>query len=86
MRLIGWFFVACVGVALLKLAVAALAIALCILLLWFAVNRPREAVVILAILGLVSMTERHPLVCIGLVTIVLTVCLLEKVLCNACRK
>lgn len=76
MRVIGWLLAACVMMALLRLAVAVLAIALCILIIWGAINRPREAVVIGGLIGFVSMAQSNPAVLIALIVVILTACLI----------
>lgn len=78
MRVIGWLLAACVMMALLRLAVAVLAIALCILIIWGAINRPREAVVIAGLVGFVGMAQNNPTVLIVLSVVVLTACLIGK--------
>ena len=78
MRVIGWLLAACVIMALLRLAVAVLAIALCILVIWGAINRPREALVIAGLIGFVSMAQNNPAVLIVLSVVVLVACLIGK--------
>lgn len=78
MRVMGWLLVACVMIALVKLLIAMLAIALCILLLWGSINRPGETVAILATLAVLSLATSNPAVLIALVGVIVVACLIGK--------
>lgn len=78
MKVMGWLLVACVMLALAKLLLAMLAIALCILLLWSAINRPGEAIVILVAVALVVLAKTNPVAVVALIGMIFVVCLLGK--------
>lgn len=80
MRVMSWLLVACVTIALVKLLIAMLAIALCILLLWGAINRPGEAVAILAILAVMSLARNNPAAIVALIGVIFVACLIGKVI------
>lgn len=79
MKWVGWLMAACIAMALLKLAVAVLAIALCILLLWGAINRPSETVALLAILAVISLARSNPVAFFALVGVIFAASLIGKV-------
>jgi hypothetical protein len=78
MRVMGWLLVACVMMALLKLALALMVFALSVLLLWGAINRPGEAMAILVLLSILSIVRTNPAAFLGLIGIVLAACLIGK--------
>lgn len=74
MKWIGWLMAACIMMALLKLAVTAMAIALAVLLVWDAINRPRETLMLVGVLVLVA----WPHLLLVLAIVGLTTCLIGK--------
>lgn len=68
MKWVGWLMAACIVMALLKLAVTVLVIALLVLLVWGGINRPRETLMVVGVLVLAAWP--HLLIVLVVVAIV----------------
>ena len=60
MRLIGYLFVGCIALAVLRVAFQTVAVAALALLLWLAVTRPRETGAFICIFIFVGWVNQHP--------------------------
>ncbi len=60
MQLIGFLIVACIILALLRMAVAALLIGFCVLILWGALYYPRETIGFMMVSAALGLMQMHP--------------------------
>lgn len=66
MRLLGFILLLSITLAALKVALAVLVVGYLIVLMISAVTKPAETFGALAFFVLLSLIERHPLICLGL--------------------
>lgn len=78
MRLLGYLMLACIALAAIRAAVAVLAVALLIALVWSAATRPRETAVLFGMVVVASLVQNHGLAFLGVA--------LAAIAVAACRK
>ncbi|MDE2442361.1 MAG: hypothetical protein KGP14_15195 [Betaproteobacteria bacterium] len=65
MRVLGFLLAVCMALAVLRFAVAALLIAVCVLLVWGALFYARETIAFLCVAVACGMMQHHPFITLG---------------------